>query len=108
MPQTSETLLKAYALIAARGELFAAVEDLHRHFSGESLTAVPADQLPGIVLRWLNCYADLELWHEAFAERPSASDVELALDFAAELDELGIEPIGEQACHACDYRSRCR
>ncbi len=107
MNQGTERLLKAYALLATQGELLATIEEMNLHFMGEALTACRADELPGVVLRWLHCYADLELWHEAFNDREPMGDRELALDLAAQLEELGIEAVDELPCHACDYRKRC-
>lgn len=107
MSLSTENLLQAYALLAAEPELFRAVEEIHLHFVGEELCALPALHLPGVVLRWLNCYADLELWHEAFRDQPAPADLERALDLAARMEQLGVEPDGERACHDCDYRNRC-
>ncbi|OIP09731.1 MAG: hypothetical protein COW56_13425 [Rhodocyclales bacterium CG17_big_fil_post_rev_8_21_14_2_50_68_7] len=107
MDSTSETLATARVLIAAQPDLARTVEELHQHFSGEPLHACDEERIPGIVLRWLHCYADLELWHEALHARPAPPDIEFALDLAAQLEELGIEPDGECGCHRCEYRGRC-
>lgn len=107
MSPSTDTLLQAYALLAAEPELVRAIEELNLHFSGEELTGCRADQLPGVILRWLHCYADLELWHEVFHDRHAPTDVERVLDLAAGLEALGIEAIDERPCHACDYRNRC-
>lgn len=107
MSHATATLLRAYALLAERAELITAIEEMNLHFSGEELTSYQADQVPGVVLRWLHCYADLELWHEAFHDRQAPGDLDEALDLAARLEELGIEAVDERPCHACGYRNRC-
>ncbi|GAB4442878.1 MAG: hypothetical protein OHK0026_09380 [Rhodocyclaceae bacterium] len=107
MALPTETLMKARALIAAQPDLAATIDELHLHFTGQPLHACPEERIPGIVLRWLHCYTDLELWHEALNARPAPPDIELALDLAAELEELGIEADGECGCHRCEYRRRC-
>lgn len=103
----SETLLKAYGLIAQSPDLFGTVEEMHRHFTGEELRNVSLDRAPGVVLRWLHCYGDLELWQEAFHDRPAPTDIEQVLALADQLEALGIEAEGERPCHECEYRKRC-
>lgn len=107
MSLPTETLLKAFALLAAEPLLYRTVEELHLHFAGEDLSGYPAHRVPGVVLRWLHCYSDLELWHEALQERQAPSDIEQAIELAARLEELGIEAENERPCHECDYRGRC-
>lgn len=107
MSLPTETLLKAYALLAAESVVFRTVEELHRHFTGDVLLNCAAHRLPGVVLRWLHCYGDLELWHETLRGSPFPVDIEQVLDLAARLEELGVEPEDERSCHNCEFRGRC-
>lgn len=99
---------KALELLDAQPELMRAIEEIHLHLLGEELSGNPREQVPGIVLRWLHCYADLELWHEALLGRSAPADIERALDLAAQLEELGIEAADERGCLDCEVRTRCR
>jgi len=107
MSLSTETLLKAFALLAAESVIFRTVEELNHHFTGEDLRAYAAERVPGVVLRWLHCYGDLELWQETLRGSPSPVDIEEVLDLAARLEELGIEPEDERSCHDCGFRKRC-
>lgn len=107
MSLSTDSLLKAFALISREPELLRCIEEMNLHFAREDLFSYPAEAIPGAVLRWLHCYADLELWHEGFLGRPGPSDVETALDLAQQLEELGVEATDERPCHDCDYRNRC-
>lgn len=99
---------KAFEVLDTQPELMRAIEEIHLHLLEEELSANPRERIPGIVLRWLHCYADLELWHEALLGSSAPADIELALDLAAALEELGIEAADERGCQDCEVRKRCR
>lgn len=99
---------KAFALLEQHADILSMADEMHRHFLGHGLDALPRETVPGTVLRWLNCACDLELWQEAFAGRRAPLDLDRALDLVARLEEIGVEPLGETRCFACDFRKRCR
>lgn len=107
MTERSDLLSRAYALLDAEPEFLRTVEEMHLHFVGEPLASQPREAVPGLVLRWLHCACDLELWQGELSERPPHADLERTLDFVAKLEELGIEPVGETRCIDCGYRKRC-
>jgi hypothetical protein len=82
-------------------------DEMHRHFVGEAIDANPRELVPGLVLRWLHCACDLELWQEGLTAAPPRHDLERTLDFVARLEELGVEPVGEKRCFDCEHRKRC-
>jgi hypothetical protein len=104
----TDILDKAFALLAEQPDLYRLADEMHLHFLGRPLDTNAREQIPGIVLRWLNCACDLELWQEAFAGRTAPRDLDATLDFIARLEDLGVEAIGETRCIDCGFRKRCR
>jgi hypothetical protein len=98
---------QAFGLLREQSDLFRMADDMNRHFTGSGLDAAPRDQVPGLVLRWLHCACDLELWQEAFKGLPAPGDLDRTLDFIARLEDIGIEPVGEQRCIDCVHRKQC-
>ncbi len=107
MDDQRDLVARAYVLIDREPELVRMVDDMHRHFLGTTLDSNPRDLIPGIVLKWLHCACDLELWEEVMSDRTHSSDLERTLDFVSRLEELGIEPVGETRCTDCTHRKRC-
>jgi hypothetical protein len=103
----SDLVSQAMALLDAEPELYRMADEMHRHFVGEAIDANPRELVPGLVLRWLHCACDLELWQEGLAGSPPRHDVDRTLDFVARLEDLGVEPVGEKRCIDCEHRKRC-
>lgn len=102
-----DVLAQAFALLEREPDLYHMADAMHRHFVGRPIDSNSREQVPGVVLRWLHCACDLELWQEAFSGRPSLSDLERALDLVAQLEAAGVQPIGEVPCIDCEHRKRC-
>lgn len=107
MNQASDTLSRAFSLLDEEPELYRMAQEMHRHFVGEALELHPRELIPGLVLRWLHCACDLELWQEGLNDSPARADLERTLDFVARLEEIGVEAVGETRCIDCGHRKRC-
>lgn len=107
MNDQRDLVARAYALIDLEPDLVRMVDEMHRHFLGTPLESNPRERVPGVLLKWLHCACDLELWQETMAEKAHSTDLERTLDFVARLEDLGVEPIGETRCIDCLHRKRC-
>ena len=107
MTEPADILALAFALFDQEPELYRMADEMNRHFVGEALDVNPRHLVPGMVLRWLHCACDLELWQEGFKGTPAPKDLERTLDFVARLEEIGVEPVGERTCFECQHRKSC-